>query len=518
MGGLDLVDQPVHRLGLGVYPGPPERVGAGVNEVAVVVPLDVADVVLRQHREDLVSDVGVALGDAEVDHLLEPRLDGGPAAGRHDPLGMRASDVGVLVDHLGLEPQAELHAELLDPVDQRVEPVRPDVAGHHPVAETRVVVTTGAEPAVVEHVALDADGGGLLGELQQRLQRVIEVDGLPDVDRHGAHRRRVLRPRPQIAVEPAGDLVEADAVGPVEPGAGVGLARGEDHLAGEEELAAADDLLAGEVPLGEVRVVAGPADVHAPHLAVGEAEAGHTRVQDGRGVGAGAALAAFADVGTHREGAALRHPLLGPSARLVLELGRDRRDGIGEDQVVDAVLVAAGVDQRRLAAQHTARGELEGEGEFEAGRVVAGHDGEGARAQLDQRRGLVGRFARLAVDEEGARHEPWRPRRAVGPRAAEAGTADPAGPVLGKDGQPSGVVDHAGGRGHHGGEREGGDVVEGELAGIRAPVEERGEAAGCEVDDDADPLGPQGDEGVDGVAHGIPPGSGRAVRRSGPAS
>jgi hypothetical protein len=63
--------------------------------------------------------VGVGLGAGEVEDLLVPAADGESSAGLHDPLGMRAGHVAVLVDHLWLEPQPELHPELGDPVDER---------------------------------------------------------------------------------------------------------------------------------------------------------------------------------------------------------------------------------------------------------------------------------------------------------------------------------------------------------------------------------------------------------------
>ena len=60
-GGLDLVQQPVEGQRLLVHAGSAGRLGAGVDQVAVVVPLDVADVVLAQDREDRVPDEGVAV-------------------------------------------------------------------------------------------------------------------------------------------------------------------------------------------------------------------------------------------------------------------------------------------------------------------------------------------------------------------------------------------------------------------------------------------------------------------------
>ena len=265
-----------------------------LDEVAVVVPLHGVDRVLADDRRHPFEHVVEGLGDRQVEHLLVAGTRGQPTVGLQDPLRVGAGEVAVLVHHLGFEPQAELHAERADPVDQRAESVRPDVLVDVPVAEAGVVVAAAAEPAVVEHVAFDAEGRGTLGEVDEAGQVVVEVHGLPHVDRHRAGRRRVLRAAAEPAVEPSGLVVEAVPVREVHPrplvrGAGV-----EPDLAGQQQFAAADDLAAGGEPFGVVPVVAAPGGVDAPDLTVGEAEARARPPQDGRGVGAGAALPALA--------------------------------------------------------------------------------------------------------------------------------------------------------------------------------------------------------------------------------
>ena len=167
---------------------------AGVDQVAVVVPLDVADGVGLEQRHHLVADVGVGLRDAEVEHLLVAALHGNPVARGHDPLRVRAGHVAVEVDHLGLEPDAELHAQPGDVVDQGAEAVGPHVGGDDPVPEAGVVVAAGAEPAVVQDVALDAHRRGPLCEIEQPVEVVVEVDGLPHVEGDLAVGLRVRRP------------------------------------------------------------------------------------------------------------------------------------------------------------------------------------------------------------------------------------------------------------------------------------------------------------------------------------
>ena len=177
-----------------------------------MVPLEVADVVLVEDRRHLAQDVLVRLGDPEVEDLLVARLQGPLVARRHDPLGVRPGDVGVGVDHLGLEPEAELHPEPAHPVDEGVQPVGPDVRGDHPVAQPRVVVTARAEPAVVEDVALDPERRRALGEVEEPVEVVLEVDGLPHVEGDRPVGRHGPRPAAQVAMEAVRHRVEPGPV------------------------------------------------------------------------------------------------------------------------------------------------------------------------------------------------------------------------------------------------------------------------------------------------------------------
>ena len=62
-------------------------------------------------------------------------------------------------------------------------PCGPHVRVDHPVAQAAGVVAAAEEPAVVEHEALDAHRGGAVGEAREPVEVVVEVDGLPDVER-----------------------------------------------------------------------------------------------------------------------------------------------------------------------------------------------------------------------------------------------------------------------------------------------------------------------------------------------
>ncbi len=72
-------------------------------------------------------DRGERVGSGQVEHELMPSEHRFVPRRLEDPVGVGAVEVAVGADHLGLDPQAELHAEPADVVDQRSESVRVDV-------------------------------------------------------------------------------------------------------------------------------------------------------------------------------------------------------------------------------------------------------------------------------------------------------------------------------------------------------------------------------------------------------
>ena len=216
------------------------------HQVPVLVPLEVADVVLAQQCVDAVEDVLPGVRVDEVDDVLVPPLQRqAPAVlvrqggGPDDPLRVRPGNVGVQVDHLRFHPEPELHPARSHGLDQRREPVGPERFVHVPVAQAGVVVAAPAEPAVVEHKTLDAQFGGGIRQFDQRGQVVVEVDRFPGVEDHRAglagaggrcRGQHVVRAGPEPAVERLADAVQAAVrVGREECRGGVASARCEDR-------------------------------------------------------------------------------------------------------------------------------------------------------------------------------------------------------------------------------------------------------------------------------------------------
>ena len=75
-----------------------------------MVPLDVVHAAFLQHRADLFEHVSEGVGIRQVEHLLIAMRQRHAAGRLQNPIGVCAEQVGVGVDHLRFEPQAEFHA------------------------------------------------------------------------------------------------------------------------------------------------------------------------------------------------------------------------------------------------------------------------------------------------------------------------------------------------------------------------------------------------------------------------
>ena len=306
------VQEPVEGEGLivdGRRPVARARLGAdrhmpGGQDRGVVVPLDVGDVQSLDEGGDGAVQVVPRSRRREVEDPLTPVLDRPTGAVGQDPVGMGAGELGVAVDHLRLEPQAQLHAQAAHVLGQRFQAGGPGLGRDPPVAQTRGVVAPGAEPAVVDDEALDADPGGLVGQRREGARVVVEVDGLPHVEQHRPWPRGVGGQGAQMRVGAGGQSVQALPPGADEPRRGVGPAGRQDHLAGVESLARAQEPIALGRVSGQGTGVAGPCRVHAVDTTAAPAETGGSRDEPGGGVVPRTPLPGLAHPGARGEGSA----------------------------------------------------------------------------------------------------------------------------------------------------------------------------------------------------------------------
>ena len=305
--------QRVDRMHLGAIAGTAIGQPRG-RQVAVVVPLDVADRQLAQQRIDLAEQVVAGLGPRDVEHQLLARGEHRPAVELQRPVGVGAEQITVGVDHLGLEPQAELHAELVHVLHQwrqafgklgRVDP---------PVAQTRAVVVAAGEPAVVEHEAFDADGRCGVGQRHHLGGLHVHVERFPGVQVHGARAHPATGPvqtRAKLGVEVCSQAIEAlggqarDQLRRAQR-----FARGQAAFSGCEPLAHLPLVLRIVQPFDGLLVVARPGQVRTEDQALVVGRAGGRDDGAGKAVVRGAATAVLALPAAAREFVGLQHELV----------------------------------------------------------------------------------------------------------------------------------------------------------------------------------------------------------------
>ena len=208
--------------------------GDGFGDELVVIPLDVVDAEFADELVHCAVNVVVGVRIGQVHDLLGTSLHGQTAfGGLQHPVGVRAEQVGIRVDHFRFEPQTEFESPAVHVIGKRLErlvAVGPHVLRNLPIAEAGGVVAAGAEPAVVHHETFHATFHGLVGECGEGVIIVVEVDGFPRVENDRARlgcdvvfSKPVAMHAANVAVEAGCDFVEAFAVGADEPWGGVGL-------------------------------------------------------------------------------------------------------------------------------------------------------------------------------------------------------------------------------------------------------------------------------------------------------
>ncbi len=260
-------------------------------------------------------------------------------------------------------------------------------------------------------------GGRLLGQREQGVEVVVEEHRLPGVQQHLARAVGVLRSGPELPVEPPREGIEPVPPGADQPGRGVLLAALQPDLAGQQQLAAAQQPPAGEGVLGAQHLVAAPGQVHAPDPAGAEAEAGMPRTHHRGGVVPRPAAPGLAHPLALVEGAALRRPLVGVPPGHVQQLGRLGRHRQRGLQVGDLVGLRRGVPDAGTQPHETARQHLELGGDHQVSGAVGAHAAEPDRPVA------------VLLQVVGDAVEGHRPR-AAGAAPEQAGTPGPAGRVL----------------------------------------------------------------------------------------
>ena len=102
------------------------RVGGGftlvsrLHQLAVHIPFHVVDRVFAQQPAHAFDQIFKGLRNIEIEHQLMSPGRLGVARQRQHPVRVRAIQIGIGVNHLRLNPDTKLHAELFNVIDYRL--------------------------------------------------------------------------------------------------------------------------------------------------------------------------------------------------------------------------------------------------------------------------------------------------------------------------------------------------------------------------------------------------------------
>ena len=125
------------------------------HRVPVHIPLDVGNPAGIQNLGHIFHDIVPDLRFSQIQQQLMPSGDGGEAVGQR-PIRMGPVKVRILVDALRLEPEAKLHSQLLDFGGKARHALGQFLGIHIVIAQTRLIVVSGTEPAVIQYEKLHA--------------------------------------------------------------------------------------------------------------------------------------------------------------------------------------------------------------------------------------------------------------------------------------------------------------------------------------------------------------------------
>jgi len=163
-----------------------EYIGPEICDRAVDVPFHIIDIGAVQDPVDALDQVVLDFLAADIQGELVAAADCPSARDLHGPIGMCTEEVGIFGDHFRLKPDAEFHAQVIDPADKRRETAFDLFFVDIPVAQAGVVVIAFSEPSVIHDDHFDAHAFGGLCDLDELLIVKVEESCLPGVDQDGA--------------------------------------------------------------------------------------------------------------------------------------------------------------------------------------------------------------------------------------------------------------------------------------------------------------------------------------------
>ena len=156
-----------------------------LTEVSVEVPLDVVDGNVVEGFSEGRLKIFNNRGICHVKHHLMTAESASSARCLQYPLGMGAEQIGVGVDHLRLDPDTEVDANLLDALNECGETVLESFGICLPISETCVVAVALAEPTVVHNKHINTAFLCGIGKVHHLVLVKVEEHALPRVENNG---------------------------------------------------------------------------------------------------------------------------------------------------------------------------------------------------------------------------------------------------------------------------------------------------------------------------------------------
>ena len=124
-------------------PLPVSRKGRTVTlrDAAVHIPFDIRDFCISDHLPEHAIDTVHNLRSGKVEYALMPAQRTGSVRYMKDPVRMRPVEVGIRIHHLRLDPDTELHPQILDLLRESPYPFREDLLRRHPVSQAGAVIS-----------------------------------------------------------------------------------------------------------------------------------------------------------------------------------------------------------------------------------------------------------------------------------------------------------------------------------------------------------------------------------------
>ena len=160
-----------------------QLVGPDISQGTVDVPLDIEDVGVVKDRVDILDQIVLHVSSAHIQSHLVTAPNGMAPRDLHSPFRMCAVQIAVFRYHLRLEPDTELHIQIIDLLYKLVQTAFDLVCIHIPVAQSAVVVVAFAEPSIVHDQQIDAHIPGCLGDLDKLHVVEIHECRFPTVDK-----------------------------------------------------------------------------------------------------------------------------------------------------------------------------------------------------------------------------------------------------------------------------------------------------------------------------------------------